>query len=284
MNLTPRLKILSAQERKITAEVIQLLLEVEQTGEHLDMGYASIFDYCVKELGYSEGSAARRVHAMRLFRSTPEVVKKIETGDLTLTNAAKLNTVLTQAKAKGINLPKQEMLEAALGTSTRAAERKMEATAAKHGFEMKTEDLPLKAKLAKLRALLSHKHPNLTDDALLHLLADEALAKLDPANKKNSGAGVSEERRVPNNLKRAVYVRDQGRCQYRDPVTNRQCTATHFLEYDHIYPHARGGLTKLSNLQLLCRAHNQRKAVRITPVAPGAVAYQTPEPATPRPR
>ena len=222
-----------------------------------------MFDFCVKELGYSEGCAARRVNAMRLYRSTPEVAEKIQSGELTLTNAAKLQTVLTQAKAKGVKLPKQEMLQAALGSSTREAEKKMEATAAKHGLGTKPEDQPLKAKLAKLRALLSHRHPNLTDDQLLHLLADEALEKLDPARKPSSGAGVIEKRRVPNPLKRAVYLRDQGRCQYRDPKTGHQCGSTHFLEYDHIHPHARGGLTQLSNQQLLCRAHNQRKAMRV---------------------
>ncbi len=259
MNRIERLKALAAQERKLTAEVIQLLLEVERSKEHLDRGYSSMFDFCVKELGYSEGCAARRVNAMRLYRSTPEVAKKIETGELTLTNAAKLQTVLTQAKAKGVSLPKQEMLEAALGSSTRQAEKKIEATAAKHGLETRPEDRPLKAKLAKLRALLSQKHPNLTDDQLIHLLADEAVAKLDPEQKPSSGAGVSESRRVPARLKRAVYLRDQGRCQYRDPKSQRQCEATHYLEYDHVYPHAKGGLTKLENLQLLCRAHNQRK-------------------------
>ena len=67
MNRIERLKALAAQERKLTAEVIQLLLEVERSKEHLDRGYSSMFDFCVKELGYSEGCAARRVNAMRLY-------------------------------------------------------------------------------------------------------------------------------------------------------------------------------------------------------------------------
>jgi hypothetical protein len=43
-------------------------------------GHPSLFEYCIKELGYSEGSACRRIQAMKLIREIPEYGKKLEDG------------------------------------------------------------------------------------------------------------------------------------------------------------------------------------------------------------
>lgn len=60
-------------------------------------------------------------------------------------------------------------------------------------------------------------------------------------------------------LRRQVFVRDQYRCVW--PLANGGlCESTHCLEPDHILAHAKSGRTELSNLRLLCRAHNQQAA------------------------
>lgn len=64
---------------------------------------------------------------------------------------------------------------------------------------------------------------------------------------------------IPASLRREVFARDGHRCVW--PLTSGgTCDLTHCLEPDHIEPHAKGGKTLLSNLRLLCRAHNQQAA------------------------
>ena len=79
---------------------------------------------------------------------------------------------------------------------------------------------------------------------------------------KERGAG----RAIPQATKRQVWLRDQGRCRYKDPVTGRHCTSRHLLQIDHIRPYALGGSSDPDNLRLLCAAHHRhRHAARASP-------------------
>jgi 5-methylcytosine-specific restriction endonuclease McrA len=60
-------------------------------------------------------------------------------------------------------------------------------------------------------------------------------------------------RYIPANIKREIWLKAQGRCE--------NCRSTFALEFDHIIPFAKGGLTSKENLRLLCRNCNQRKAI-----------------------
>ncbi|WP_413584726.1 HNH endonuclease [Bdellovibrio sp. HCB274] len=59
----------------------------------MDLGFGSLFDYLVKGVGYSEGSAQRRIDAARLIREVPALATKIQNGEL------KLNQVSLVQKA-----------------------------------------------------------------------------------------------------------------------------------------------------------------------------------------
>lgn len=62
-------------------------------------------------------------------------------------------------------------------------------------------------------------------------------------------------RSIPQHIKGSVYQRDQGLCI--------QCRSREYLEFDHIIPISLGGATSADNLQILCRACNQKKSNRI---------------------
>ena len=51
---------------------------------HLELGFASLFSYCVGALGMSEGSAGRRVTAARVCRRFPQLFEGVARGDLHL--------------------------------------------------------------------------------------------------------------------------------------------------------------------------------------------------------
>ncbi|MGK5081807.1 hypothetical protein WDW37_00755 [Bdellovibrionota bacterium FG-1] len=78
-----------AEERKCQLKVLHLLREVERDGHYLEMGYPSLFEFATQALGYSSGSAHRRIQSMRLLKILPEMESKIEDGSLSLCVAAK---------------------------------------------------------------------------------------------------------------------------------------------------------------------------------------------------
>src|SRR5207253_9668060 len=61
---------------------------------------------------------------------------------------------------------------------------------------------------------------------------------------------------------RLIWQRAQNCCEHRDTRSKVKCTSRLALQIDHVLPIAIGGSDEISNLQLLCRAHNSRRAIK----------------------
>ena len=264
MNLVEQLKALVAREREINLEILRKLREVESAKIFAEMGYSSLHEFCVRELGYSEGAAARRVHAMRFLKEYPRVEEKIASGELNLTTVSELHRTFKKAEKENVELPKERMIEEVCGLSSREAEKVIQNKAAEKGLGEKCDE-DFEAELRALLAHYSHAHPGMTKEQLFRFLVKEKYKSINPARpRRHSGAGVEqnpERRRPVAALIREIFTRDEGRCTYVSSEGHR-CRETHFLELDHIVPVARGGLTKATNLRLRCRTHNQLTALR----------------------
>jgi len=125
-------------------------------------------------------------------------------------------------------------------------------------------------KLRLARELLSHQVPSgdlgeIFDRALTVLvetLAKEKFAATDrprsrPSPRDDDPASVT--RHVPAKVKRAVWLRDGGRCAFV-AKNGRRCTERRFLEFHHVEPYGVGGGVTVDNIELRCRAHNLREA------------------------
>ena len=123
------------------------------------------------------------------------------------------------------------------------------------------------------QALLSHAVPS-GDVAAIFRRAIEAVitecekrkfgARTTPVEEesaKGEKPAAANGRHIPAHVRRAVWVRDGGRCTYVTPAGHR-CGARTLLEFDHVTPVARGGRSTVENLRLRCRAHNQDEAER----------------------
>ncbi|GAA0914118.1 HNH endonuclease [Virgisporangium aurantiacum] len=64
-----------------------------------------------------------------------------------------------------------------------------------------------------------------------------------------------DSRAIPHHIKVEVWRRDGGACV--------DCSASEYLEFDHVIPWSRGGASSVGNLQLLCRKCNLAKGARI---------------------
>lgn len=93
-NLILAVRSLVKEERRITRELLDHIGEVARRRLYADLGFASVFDWLVKDLGYSESAAYRRMQAARILQAVPEVAGKIESGKLALTVLSKVQTLI----------------------------------------------------------------------------------------------------------------------------------------------------------------------------------------------
>ena len=98
--LLQRVKELSAVEHHIEAVVSDHLREIERRRLYLTLGCSSMFDYAVRELGYSTGAAWRRLKAMRLCAEVQGARVRLQEGTLTLDAAAQLQHAFERQRRK----------------------------------------------------------------------------------------------------------------------------------------------------------------------------------------
>ena len=79
---------LARVERHLQGAIIDHLAEIEARSLFLRRGFASLFEYAVRELGYSDAAAGRRIAAMRLCADNPQTRERLRDGSLSLSAAA----------------------------------------------------------------------------------------------------------------------------------------------------------------------------------------------------
>ncbi len=86
-------------ERTATAAVLAHIAEFDARQLYRDQACSSMFVYCVRELGYSEDGAQRRLQAARLARRFPLLFDALADGRLHMTALALLEPHLTEQNA-----------------------------------------------------------------------------------------------------------------------------------------------------------------------------------------
>ena len=102
-NLDTNLKSLVASEREILSQILLHVAEVERRKLYLAFGFSSLFDYLTKSVGYANGSAQRRIDAARLSFDAPEVIEKLESGELNLAQVSLLQKSIREVQTLNKN-------------------------------------------------------------------------------------------------------------------------------------------------------------------------------------
>jgi len=282
-DIVKKLEVLAKVERRISVKILRHLMEVERGRIHLDLGYASLFVFLTKHLKYSDGSAYRRIEAMKILRDVPDLGQRIMVGAISVTVAAEISRIVKIKKIKDVEA-KRNLVEQFSWKNKREVEKEIARIAPKEAKLEKLREInseessleltinkDLREKLEKLKALLSHKNPSLKMSGVLEIISDMALKQLEkrtsPKSESASENATSPEiaraskrsRYITAKTKRIIFQRARHQCEFTTH-NNKRCEATHFLEIDHKHSYSHGGGNELQNLQLLCRQHNQRKA------------------------
>jgi hypothetical protein len=242
-------------ERKITAAVLKCIAEVDRRKLHLEWGFSSLFDYLTNGLGYSESAAYRRMQGALAFSQIPELEKKIEDGKINLSQITQVQVavkaeqkltgkrVLLERKreifAKLENKNKSEtdkILDCELTLSIQTAQVshkkddsvEMTLRFPKHVYEL----------LVEMKSEYSHVNPDGDWVKVIELMALELKKRKEKAPKSSSKtktaassgliaaateqesathgfAATAVKKHIPASVKRYVFKRDQGKCQYK---------------------------------------------------------------------
>lgn len=197
-----------ATERHATAAVIKHLHEINDRRLYLECGFDSLFIMLRKKFNYREPSAQLRINAVRLLSDVPEVEAKLESGEMSLTVAANIQTFLYQEKRRAneySQTAKIELIEFCATKSVLEVQREF----AKRNPELEkresvrftSEDrlrvshsisLDLEEKLNRIKLLWSHVDPDMSRELLLDRMAEITLDQIDPVRK----AARAEKRKL----------------------------------------------------------------------------------------
>jgi 5-methylcytosine-specific restriction endonuclease McrA len=92
------------EDRRVSAQLLAQLGEIEARGLHRDLGYESMFEYAVRVLHMSDSEAGLRLHAARFARKFPASLEMLSRGELHLTAMKLLAPVLTPENAALLNM------------------------------------------------------------------------------------------------------------------------------------------------------------------------------------
>lgn len=295
-SLFQKIKNLVQDENRIGIEILECLNEIERRKAYSELGYDSLFTYCVKELRFTESQAYHRIQAMRAVHELPEIKHMLENGTLSVSTVSKVQKHIRQKKQEGVRhtaTEKLELFQKMQNHSSREVDQKI---AELRGVKIQQKlYLELDEESAKLwnevKNLSVHKTKG-NDVEAFKMLMREWLKKNDPrkgAHTKDNGlsgdnmpkgatktsylqctiSGTFQKqgvklptRYIPREIRRFIWMRDQAKC------TN--CGSKYGLQIDHRQPFAKQAdflhdpthTHDPKNLRLLCRSCNQAHGIR----------------------
>jgi 5-methylcytosine-specific restriction endonuclease McrA len=203
-------------ERKITAEIVEFIKEVDRRKLYLGLGFTSLFAYLTEDIGYTPGSAQRRIDAARLSRDIPELTKELQSGELNLSQISMVAHGLRKKKKqdpKSVVSVKQrrELLDQVKNqdlkkTETAVAQSldlQIEVAEKKHyqRDESVRREITLtkeeEADFDRIKDLVSHSMPNASFKELIVFLGREFLKRKDPLAKDSISLNC-ENSKSPN--------------------------------------------------------------------------------------
>src|SRR4030081_3925453 len=119
-DLDRRLADLVRSERHLVVQFVIELAAFAKRELYRELGYTSLFYYCVRQLGLSKSSAFRRSEVARLIARFPSIADRLTAGRLSIRALVELREVLTEenqaevlARAEGMSQEQAQLLAVA---------------------------------------------------------------------------------------------------------------------------------------------------------------------------
>lgn len=274
--------------KRVEYELLCVLQQIDDARVFRELGYASLFDYCVRALQLPEGTAYNFINVARRAREVPELGEAVRSGALSVAKARKIAAVVTKENV-GVWVGKageltQHALELEIAKESPAG-RMIEFARAKPGDRVELKfsvDAEVYAELKRVVDLESKRvrRPVKMEHSLDRMI-ELYLRRYDPllqhTRERRNKSDQQFSRTVGSKLRKLVLKRDQGRCQYKN------CGHSRWTEIHHIVPRAHGGAHTLENLVTFCFSHHRMLHEQAAQASSAPAASCAAPPASARP-
>ncbi|RYZ97351.1 MAG: HNH endonuclease [Proteobacteria bacterium] len=248
--------------RSAHAELLSLIMEVDEARLSAAFGLSSTYLYCREKLGLTEDVACSFISVARKARKIPELKAAVDAG-LDFTKAKQVSRVITPEN-------QNELLKVAKASSCKQLERaivKDHPRAAvvesvrivaedRHKLELGLSQALLE-KFRRAQTLECNKQSKAAslEDTLaalleLYLRKEDPVQKAQRAPQPRKPSSLAAEQ-IPAASRHAVNERDEGRCQI--PA----CESERWIDIHHIKARCAGGTHAPENLITLCGFHHR---------------------------
>ena len=273
-------------------KLLSVLQQIEAQFVFRELGYSSMFQYCIERHKMSESRAYELIYVSRKCAEVPRLKAAIEAGTVSLSAAKRIGSVVTEENAElwisqAATLKQKELERAVATVNPKAAvKERIKPVAAERSTLVVGISHSLEKKLARVRELVAQSSAKPCDlERALEQMADLFLESKDPvrraeritqkklaaASKANqhvlskvaaparkSPPAVARQTRspIPAAIRHQVMLRDRGECQGTTPQGTR-CGCRQWTDIHHIRPVSLGGSHALDNLLTLCSNHHR---------------------------
>jgi len=243
--------------------LIGLLMPIEKTRGYLDLGYSSLFTYCVGALKLSESQSYSFIAIARKSEQVPELNLAVQNDDISVSNARRIVSVIEPSNKgewlkKAAELSQRQLEREVVRENPEKMIRERVRPVAENLSELRMGISPeVEAKLKRAREIAGKG--DLLDEVLSFYLKHKD--PLEKAKRKRLCPGTVKKvvitRAIPKRVEHAVNLRDERRCQFR-ARDGKVCGEKAWVQLHHIRPWGRGGGHSTQNLTTLCTAHHRR--------------------------
>lgn len=275
-------------------QLISVLQQIEQEAVFRKLGYASMYEYCVRRLKLSDSRAYELINVSRTCTKVPQVKAAIEAGAVSISAVKRIGSIVTQDNAdlwiEQASTLRQKDLERAVATVNprEAVKEQVKPVTKDRSTLIVGISLELEKKLERVRELVAQNTAKPCNiEQALEQMAALFLERKDPVNRaeritqkklvakskstslsnvaspvekpaQKSSSPIARQSRspIPAAIRHQVSLRDRGECQGKTPQGTR-CGCKQWTEIHHIRPVALGGSNDLENLLTLCSNHHR---------------------------
>jgi anti-sigma28 factor (negative regulator of flagellin synthesis) len=253
--------------------VINSLQRADELGYFKKLGYSSLSDFAQRALKLSPDVSYIFISIARKSKKVPELKSAIESGDVTVSNARLISSVITPENKEhwlslAAELPKPKLeREIAKVSPQKAVQEKVQYVSEsqlKATLSLSEKAYEILKRVQDLESQKTRKAASF-DEAVI-AMGEAYLKKEDPlekAKRNHSSRGRVQSQYIPfqrnpirANTEHFINLRDQRRCthHYQD---GKRCENRRWLEIHHKIPISHGGTNDPQNLTTLCHAHHR---------------------------
>jgi hypothetical protein len=244
--------------KRAEAELIDILQKVDEYKVFRVHGCKNLFEYTTAVLKLSESIAYNFIVVSRKAKEVPQLKAVIESGQLSVSKARKITSVLNKANhsewlQKAVHMPQKKLEQEVARANPR--ESVPETMKFVSGDRLNLQ-MGISAKIMfhlkqaqNIESQRKKRAVNLEEtlEALLEIYHE----RQDPVQKAEK-----LQNRKNLSLARQVDLRDRRQCTYQK-VNGERCEERRWLDVHHVIPKSKGGSDSLDNLTTLCAGHHR---------------------------